>query len=118
VTELGQLADTGASVLLRKAASILIDRGLAIGVTRNIQTGEVDLWGALLLASGVKVGRVNNDTLDSEIPTAWQAAVVVAWEALDWACGCDPITWQDTKTLNEVLVVLNKAATRLDIALR
>jgi hypothetical protein len=83
-----------------------------------MKTGAVDLWGALLLASGVKVGRVNDDTPDSDIPAAWQAAVVVAWEALDWACGQDPISWQDTKTLGEVVVAIDKAATRLEIAIR
>ena len=73
--------------------------------------------GALFLASGVKVGKVNDQTESADVPQSNRAAFFIAWEALDWACDGDPLAWQDQPTLGELLSKIDQAATRLEIAL-
>lgn len=117
MNELGLMARTGAPQLLRRAATIITERGLSRGTTHNLSTGAVDAWGALLLAAGVKLGKLNDDTEMTDVPHAWRAAMTVAWETLDWACDGDPIAWQDRHSVSDVVAAFGRAASRLEIAL-
>jgi hypothetical protein len=120
MTSLGRMAGTGAGDVLRHAAMLLIERGWVRGVTRDISTGRVDVLGAIALAAGAKVRDVDDrpDLLLSAVPMARRAAAAVAWEALEWACGDDPIAWQDRHDIVDIVTALHAAANRLDIAVR
>lgn len=122
MTTLGELAETGASKILREAVLVIRKRGWTQGVTRDLQTGSVDVLGAVAIAAGAPIMKVDDrpDLLTASVPEAQQAAVMVAWELLEWACDGDPVAWQDRggRRLEEVVRMLNKAADRLDIAVR
>lgn len=120
MNDLGQLAKTGAAKLLRSAADVMTERGLARGVTRDIGSGKVDMMGALALAAGAKVKDIDDrdDLLTTAVPMANRAAAAVAWEALEWASGGDPLAWQDiAQSEQDVILMFRIAASRLDIAL-
>jgi len=116
---LKELAETGAPVLLRKAAELLEDRGWQRGITYNPSTGAFDVEGALCFTAGAKASAmIDGGALESLVPRAKSAAVWVAWETLSWAVGKDPISWQDSpnRTTTEVVEALRFAAERLEIA--
>ena len=119
----GDLANSGAVEVLRESISVLRKRGWVQGVTRDLETGSVDLLGAIAIAAGAPIMQVDDrpDLLLSAVPEARQAAAMVAWEALEWACDeDDPVAWQDFggRRLEDVVKVINKAADRLQIAVR
>jgi hypothetical protein len=117
---LGQMADTGAGAVLRLASDLITERGMAKGVTRDISTGRLDVLGAIALAAGAKVKDLDDrpDLLSVAVPLARRAAAFVAWEALEWVCDDDPVSWQDRHSLDDVVRALDVAATRLEIAVR
>ena len=119
---LGDLANTGAPEVLRKAREILGTRGWTQGITRDYVTGEVDLLGAVALAAGAKVSDVDDrpDLLQTSVPEARRPAAFVAWETLGWVVDGDPLEWQDSqdRTIFDLFKVLNTAAERLEISIR
>lgn len=119
---LGEMADSGAVDVLRKAVAILGERGWTQGATRDLHTGEVDILGAIALAAGAKVSEVDDrpDLLTTSVPPARRAAALVAWEALEWAVDGDPVSWQDfgSRRFHDVVRVIQKAADRLAISIR
>lgn len=117
---LGQMANTGAASVLNKAADTLLRRGWVKGVTRDIQSGRLDVLGAIAYAAGAKIKDIgdSHDLLTSAVPRANRAAALIAWEALMWVCEDDPLRWQDCHELDDVLRALRFAATRLEIAVR
>jgi hypothetical protein len=122
MSSLGDLADTGAPQVLRKAREILGQRGWSQGITRDYVTGEVDLIGAIALAAGAKVSDVDDrpDLLQTSVPEANRPAAYVAWETLEWVVETDPLEWQDSqnRTIFDIFKVLTKAAERLEISHR
>ena len=122
MSDLGKMADSGAPEVLRGAVRVLRDRGWTQGATRDLETGEVDVLGAVAIAAGAKVSDVDDrpDLLTSSVPEARRAAALVAWEVLEWAVDGDPVEWQDKggRRLDDVVKVLNKAAERLTMAVR
>jgi hypothetical protein len=108
--------------VLYEALAILHQRGWTQGITRNPATGEVDLLGAVAIAAGAPIGAVTEqpDLLQSVVPQAMRPAAYVAWEALEWSVGDDPLLWQDQtgRTFKEVASALVRAANRLEIAIR
>lgn len=122
MSALGDLADTGAPEVLRKAREILGQRGWSQGVTRDFVTGEVDLIGAVALAAGSKVSDVDDrpDLLQTSVPEANRPAAYVAWETLEWVVGEDPLVWQDSqnRTIFDMFKALSRAAEHLEIAQR
>lgn len=119
---LGDLADSGAIEILRNAVQVLRNRGWSQGATRDLETGAVDVLGAIAIAAGAPIMQVDDrpDLLTSSVPEARRAAALVAWEALEWACDDEPVEWQDRgqRRLEDVVRALNKAADRLDISVR
>ena len=116
---LKELAETGAPLLLRRAAELLEDRGWQKGITYNPSTGAFDVEGALCFTAGAKASAmIDGGAIESLVPNAKSAAVWVAWETLSWAVGRDPIAWQDSpgRTATEVIEALRSAAERLEIA--
>lgn len=122
MSQFGSMADSGAPEVLRGAIKVLRDRGWTQGATRDLQTGEVDILGAVAIAAGAKIADVDDrpDLLTVSVPEARRAAALIAWEALEWACDADPVEWQDSgsRRIHDVVGVLNKAAERLTIAIR
>jgi hypothetical protein len=122
MTSLGQMADTGAGQLLRDAVVTLRERGWTQGATRQPRSGAVDVLGALAIAAGALIRDVDDrsDLLTTSVPIARRAAALVAWEALTWAVEDDPVHWQDMagRQLDEVVKALERAALRLEIAVR
>jgi hypothetical protein len=122
MSELGKLADSGAPEVLRGAVRVLRDRGWTKGATRDLETGEVDVLGAIAIAAGAKIGEVDDrpDLLTTSVPVARRAAALAAWEALEWACDAEPVEWQDngSRRIHDVVGALTKAADRLTIAIR
>lgn len=119
---LADLADTGAIKVLRDAQRIISQRGWTQEVTRDLTTGEVDLLGAIALAAGAPVGAVDDrpDLLATSVPEARRPAAYVAWEALEYVVGGDPLEWQDAqgKSFQDAFRMLGKAAEHLAVAAR
>lgn len=122
MSTLGNLADSGAVKVLRDSIIVLRKRGWSQGATRDLETGAVDVLGAIAIAAGAPIMQVDDrpDLLMTSVPHAMRAAALIAWETLEWACEDDPVEWQDrgTRRLEEVVKTINKAADRLDIAVR
>jgi hypothetical protein len=116
------MADAGANSVLRRAVEVLVDRGWVQGATRDPRTGRVDVLGAVAIAAGAKIKDVDDrpDLLTTSVPIARRAVALAAWEALSWAVDADPMAWQDhnERTRAEVVAALNRAAIRLEIAVR
>lgn len=122
MSELGNIAESGAIDILKKTIHVLAERGWSKGVTRDLVTGEVDLLGAVAIASGAPISQVDDrpDILSDSVPIARRAAAQAAWEALEWACDGDPVEWQDCYSvkINDVVAAIRKAIDRLSIAMR
>lgn len=122
MSELGNLAESGAIEILKKTIHVLAERGWSKGVTRDLLTGEVDLLGAVAIASGAPISQVDDrpDILSDSVPVGRRAAAQVAWEALEWACDGDPVEWQDSYSvkMSDVVAAIRKAIDRLSIAIR
>lgn len=116
----GELAQNGAIQTLENALSILKDRGWTPGVNRNMSTGEVDIIGAIAIASGAKIKDISDDKylLAKVVPEARRPSAYVAIEVLEWAVDCDLTAWQDQpdRSFDEVKQTLEKAAQHLKIA--
>jgi len=56
----GELAQNGAIAILEETLLILQKRGWTPGVHRNMVTGEVDIIGAMGIASGVTVSQIDD----------------------------------------------------------
>jgi hypothetical protein len=122
MSSLGEMAESGAIEVLRKAVAVLGERGWTQGVTRDLHTGEVDILGAVALAAGARVSEVDDrpDLLTTSVPPARRAAALIAWETLEWAVDGDPVLWQDSgqRRFHDVARVIQKAADRLAIAIK
>lgn len=122
MSDFGKMADSGAPGVLKTAIKVLRDRGWSQGATRDLETGEVDILGAVAIAAGAKISEVDDrpDLLSTSVPPARRAAALIAWETLEWAIDDDPVEWQDrgSTRLSDVVAALTKAADRLSISLR
>lgn len=115
----GELAQNGAIAILEETLLILQKRGWTPGVHRNMVTGEVDIIGAMGIASGVTVSQIDDsfDVPSELIPQAKRPAVFVALEASEWAVDCDLTAWQDQigRSFTDVEKALQKAIDHLGI---
>jgi len=122
MSSLGKLADTGASEVLRTAIEVMDSRGWIKGLTKNIDTGEVDVLGAIAIASGAKIKDVDDrpDLLQTSVPEARQPAAYVAWESLEYVVKGDPLEWQDCTDISyqQVKQACLRAAEMLERAFR
>lgn len=122
MNDFGKMADTGAPEILRGAIKVLRDRGWSKGATRDLETGEVDVLGAIAIAAGAKISNVYDrpDLLLAAVPPARCASALIAWEALEWAIDGEPVEWQDkgSTRISDVVAALTKAADRLSISVR
>ena len=122
MSNLGNLAESGAIEILKQTIAVLGQRGWSKGATRDLSTGEVDVLGALAIASGAPISQVDDrpDILSSSVPIGRRAAAQAAWETLEWACDGDPVEWQDSYSvrINDVVAAIRKAIDRLSIAIR
>lgn len=94
--QLSQMKSTGAAELLDDAALLLRNRGWSRITHCDQRSGALDLLGALCVAAGAKVSQITEDEslIANCVPSAKQAAVHVALEALSHSLGSDPIAWQ------------------------
>jgi hypothetical protein len=119
---LGKLADTGASEVLRTAIEVMDSRGWIKGLTKNFDTGEVDVLGAIAIAAGAKIKDVDDrpDLLQTSVPEARRPAAYVAWESLEYVVNCDPLEWQDRNDVSyqQVKQACLRAAETLERAYR
>lgn len=122
MSDLGKMAESGAPEVLRGAIRVLRDRGWTQGATRDLETGEVDILGAVAISAGAKVSDVDDrpDLLTTSVPLARRAAALIAWETLEWAVDGDPVEWQDKggRRIDEIVRALTKSAERLTMAVR
>ena len=57
---LSEMAGNGAIQILERTLAILQQRGWTPGVRRNMVTGEVDIIGAMGIASGVMISQIDD----------------------------------------------------------
>lgn len=105
------------AALLRRAATVLTDRGLSKGAVRNPSGGAVDVTGAMMLACGTKFADLTDDLAQAVavIPQAHLPAFLEAWEAVDATVdGLEE--WQDApgSSAADVIGVLLAVAERLE----
>jgi hypothetical protein len=113
---LRDLAQAGVVALLRDAAALLDERGLAVGMTVDVETGALDVHGALLVAAGARhLDPLSTDPVEARVPPVNQARVYVAFDVLDALVG-DLDAWSDNAEVATVVQRLRQAADRLDIA--
>lgn len=112
---LAALRDAGAPELLRQAALLVEERGLAKGVTYNPKTREVDAFGALCLAAGAKPKHLKvDDVVGCRVPPVKQGVVLGCMEALEASHGDLP-SWSDRSTSIAVAREFRQLADRLAI---
>jgi hypothetical protein len=112
---LAALRDAGAPDLLRDAALLVEERGLAKGVVHNPKTGEVDAFGALCLAAGSKVKHLKlDDVVACKVPPVNQGLVLGCVDALEAQFGDLPV-WSDGSTSIGVAREFRRLADRLCI---
>lgn len=112
---LAALRDAGAPDLLRDAALLVEQRGLARGVVHNPKTGEVDAFGALCLAAGSKAKHLKvDDVVVCRVPPVKQGVVLGCVEALEADHGDLPV-WSDRSTSIAVAREFRRLADRLCI---
>jgi hypothetical protein len=116
---LSEMAENGAIQILERTLAILQQRGWTPGVHRNMVTGEVDIIGAMGIASGVMISQIDDSFgIPSDlIPQAKRPAVFVALEASEWAVDCDLTAWQDQmgRSFDDVKKALQRAIDHLGI---
>jgi hypothetical protein len=82
-------------------------------------TGEVDIIGAMGIASGVMISQIDDSfgVPSDLIPQAKRPAVFVALEAAEWAVDCDLTAWQDQmgRSFVDVKKALQRAIDHLGI---
>lgn len=82
-------------------------------------TGEVDIFGAVAIASGVNVGQIDDqvDAVIASVPEGRRPAAYVALEAAEWAVDCDLTVWQDQpdRSFSDVKKALQRAIDCLGI---
>lgn len=109
-----------AALVLEDALRILKMRGWTPGVCRNMITGEVDIFGAIAIASGVRISQIDDqvDAVIAAIPEGRRPAAYMALDASEWAVDCDLTVWQDQpdRSFSDVKKVLQKASEHLRIA--
>lgn len=119
MVSLSELAGNGSIEILEKTLKILEDRGWTPGVHRNMITGQVDIVGAMGIAAGVEIGKIDGDFgIESNlIPQAKRPAVFVALEVAEWAVDCDLTAWQDQmgRSFSDVKKALQRAIDHLRI---
>lgn len=122
MSSLARSADTGASDVLRIAIEVMDSRGWIKGLTKNFDTGEVDVLGAIAIASGAKIKDVDDrpDLLQTSVPEARRPAAYVAWESLEYVVNGDPLEWQDQSdtSYQQVKQACLRAAEMLERAYR
>lgn len=101
------------AILLRRAAAILAEFGLAKGGSVDPYTEAVDVCGALQLACGISRHRLKDDFEDilSTLPQAHLPAFLEAWVALE-ATKENLTEWQDSQStcVDEVVRLLHTTA--------
>jgi len=112
---LAQLRDLGAPELLDDAASILKERGHALGVTHDLSTGAVDAMGAICLAAGAKAKNLSDEPTRSGIPKNRVGVALACIEVLEFEYG-NIASWSDRVSSREIVVAFKRLRDQILIA--
>ena len=112
---LAQLRDLGAPELLEDAASILKERGQAIGVTCDFSSGSVDALGAICLAAGAKAKNLTDEPTRSGIPKQRVGIALACIEMLEFEYG-NIAAWSDRVSTKEITAGFRRLRDQILIA--
>lgn len=112
---LAQLRDLGAPELLDDAASILKERGHALGVTHDLSTGAVDAMGAICLAAGAKTKNLSDEPTRCGIPKHRVGVALACIEILEFEHG-NIASWSDNASTREIVVAFKRLRDQILIA--
>jgi hypothetical protein len=112
---LAQLRDLGAPELLEDAASILKQRGQALGVTHDFSNGSVDALGAICLAAGAKAKNLTDEPTRSGIPKQRVGVALACIEILEFEHG-NIASWSDDSSTKDIVAAFRRLRDQILIA--
>ena len=114
------LRKVDAGSVLRDAARVMQQFGLAKGMRVNPNDGSVDLLAALAIALGAKKNDLHESTevVDIPVPDVNRVKLLLIYDYLDSIVE-DPDIWADDDgvTLEDVVRLFRDAATRVEISI-
>lgn len=106
---------------LMRAADIIENRGWTQHMTYSLDSGAVDLSGAIALSFGVPEGQLteNMDEMAPYAPSMKHGFLLAAWEFIEGYIRQYPNDWNDdaSRTQVEVVRMLKNAAAELDVTI-